>query len=68
MCWPRSQGQPILIYLGGPDAVIELAEDEKSTAELAQSFADLAGIVLVDDWDEGEDEDADEGEEDDAGT
>jgi hypothetical protein len=51
---------PITIYIGDGDAVIELAEDEKSTQELADSFAELAGIVLVDDWDEG-DEEAGEG-------
>jgi len=60
MVWPNTGGQPINIYLGGPDQVIELAEDETSTQELAASFAELAGIVLVDDWDAGEDGDADE--------
>lgn len=63
MCWPKSNGHSVLIYLGGADAVTELAEDETSTQELAHSFAELAGITLVDDWDGGEDEDdADEGE------
>ena len=57
MCWPSSAGMPITIYIGDGDAVIELAEDEKSTQELADSFAELAGIVLVDDWDEGDEED-----------
>ncbi len=58
MCWPNSTGMPITIYIGDGDTIIELAEDEKSTEELAASFAELAGIVLVDDWDEGDAEDA----------
>jgi hypothetical protein len=57
MCWPKSNGMPITIYIGDGDAVVELAEDDKSTQEVADSFAELAGIVLVDDWDEGDEED-----------
>jgi hypothetical protein len=60
MCWPLSQGQPVMIYLGGGDDVIEIAEDDTSTQELGNSFAELAGITLVDDWDPGEDEEGDE--------
>ena len=40
----RQQREPITIYMGDGDAVIELAEDEKSTQELADSFAELAGM------------------------
>ena len=50
-----------MIYLGGGDDVIEIAEDDTSTQELGNSFAELAGITLVDDWDAGEDEEGDEG-------
>ncbi len=57
-CWPNTNCQPVAIHLGAADAVIELAEDEQAVKELAHSFAEFAGIELVDDWDEGEDEDA----------
>ncbi|MGI8587646.1 MAG: hypothetical protein ACR2M0_08175 [Chloroflexia bacterium] len=50
-CWPKTGTQPVTIFLGEADAVIELAEDETAVQELANSFADFAGITLVDDWD-----------------
>jgi hypothetical protein len=56
-CWPNTGPNPVTIYLGQADAVIELAEDEKAVQELATSFAEFAGIELVDDWDAGDDED-----------
>ena len=62
MCWPRSDGQPVMIYIGDADAVIEVAEDDTSIEELANSFAELAGIELVDDWDAGEGEEGGDGE------
>ena len=40
--------------------MIELAEDEQAVKELAHSFAEFAGIELVDDWDEGSDEEDEE--------
>jgi len=55
-CWPNTNCQPVAIHLGAADVVIELAEDEQAVKELAHSFAEFAGIELVDDWDEGTDE------------
>ncbi|HMA33001.1 MAG TPA: hypothetical protein VKY74_00870 [Chloroflexia bacterium] len=51
-CWPKTGMLPVTIHLGAADAVIELAEDELAIQELANSFADFAGIQLVDDWDD----------------
>jgi hypothetical protein len=62
MCWPKSQGQPIMIYLGNGDDVLEIAEDDTATQELGNSFAELAGITLVDDWDAGDEDADDEGD------
>ena len=50
---PRAGIEPVTVYLGEADDVIELAEDEKrSPAQLADSLADFAGIELVDDWED----------------
>ncbi len=63
-CWPNTNCQPVAIHLGTADVVIELAEDEQAVKELAHSFAEFAGIELVDDWDEGSDEEDEEDAED----
>ncbi len=51
-CWPLSGTEPVTIYLGPADDVIALAEDEAAVKELADQFAALAGIELVDDWED----------------
>jgi hypothetical protein len=50
--WPKSGIEPVTVYLGEADAVIELAEDENEIKRLADSLADFAGIELVDDWED----------------
>ncbi len=51
-CWPRSRTDAVTVYLGAADDVIQLAEDEAAVQGLADQMAELAGIELVDDWED----------------
>src|SRR5215210_3064326 len=57
-CWPKSNCQELKVYVGDADAIIELAEDEAAARQFADSLAELAGIMLVEDWDPGEEDES----------